>query len=239
MVKPLLIILYMMKYSEKIDVAFAFQNLDDLPDSFLCPAGREKPWGTGHAILSAKELIHEPFVVINGDDFYGQESFNVIADYYNNGGNQISMVAFRLDKTLSSHGAVTRGVCSIKSEKLSSVIETENIEKKENKILSNRDIAFNGSEPVSMNMWGFIPSLFNYLSEGFIEFLNAEGNELKSEYLIPSVINKLIQTNLEEVHVLKSNASWFGVTYREDQPLVKRKINELINSGIYPSHLFE
>ena len=227
------------KYSDKIDVAFAFQNLDDLPDSFICPAGREKPWGTGHAILSAKELIHEPFVVINGDDFYGQESFNVIADYYNNGGNQISMVAFRLDKTLSSHGAVTRGVCSIKSEKLSSVIETENIEKKENKILSNRDIAFNGSEPVSMNMWGFIPSLFNYLSEGFIEFLNAEGNELKSEYLIPSVINKLIQTNLEEVHVLKSNSSWFGVTYREDQPLVKRKINELINSGIYPSHLFE
>ena len=227
------------KYSEKIDVAFAFQNLDDLPDNFICPDGREKPWGTGHAILSAKELIHEPFVVINGDDFYGQESFNVIADYYNNGGDQISMVAFRLDKTLSSHGAVTRGVCNINSEKLTSVIETANIEKKGNKILSNRDIAFNGSEPVSMNMWGFLPSLFNYLSKGFMEFLNAEGNELKSEYLIPSVINKLIQTNLEEVHVLKSNSSWFGVTYREDQPLVKRKINELINSGIYPSHLFE
>ena len=227
------------KYSEKIDVAFAFQNLDDLPDNFICPDGREKPWGTGHAILSAKELIHEPFVVINGDDFYGQESFNVIADYYNNGGNQFSMVAFRLDKTLSSHGAVTRGVCNIKSEKLISVIETEDIEKKEKKILSNRDIAFNGSEPVSMNMWGFIPSLFNYLCEGFIEFLNAEGNELKSEYLIPSVINNLIQSNLEEVHVLKSNASWFGVTYREDKPVVKRKINELINSGIYPSHLFE
>ena len=101
------------KYSEKIDIAFAFQNLDDLPDSFLCPDGREKPWGTGHAILSAKELIDAPFVVINGDDFYGQESFNVIADYYNNGGNQISMVAFRLDKTLSSNGEVTRGVCSI------------------------------------------------------------------------------------------------------------------------------
>ena len=227
------------KYSEKIDIAFAFQNLDDLPDSFLCPDGREKPWGTGHAILSAKELIDDPFVVINGDDFYGQESFNVIADYYNNGGNQISMVAFRLDKTLSSHGAVTRGVCSIKSEKLSSVIETENIEKKENKILSNRDITFNGSEPVSMNMWGFLPSLFNYLSKGFIEFLNADGNELKSEYLIPSVINNLIQNKLEEIHVLRSNASWFGVTYKQDKPEVKRKINELITSEIYPSHLFE
>ena len=227
------------KYSEKIDIAFAFQNLDDLPDSFLCPDGREKPWGTGHAILSAKELIDDPFVVINGDDFYGQESFNVIADYYNNGGNQFSMVAFRLDKTLSSHGAVTRGVCDIKSKKLISVIETEDIEKKEKKILSNRDITFKGSEPVSMNMWGFLPSLFNYLSKGFIEFLNAEGNELKSEYLIPSVINNLIQNKLEEIHVLRSNASWFGVTYKQDKPEVKRKINELINSGIYPSHLFE
>ena len=227
------------KYSEKIDIAFAFQNLDDLPDSFLCPDGREKPWGTGHAILSAKELIDDPFVVINGDDFYGQESFNVIADYYNNGGNQFSMVAFRLDKTLSSHGAVTRGVCNIKSEKLISVIETEDIEKKEKKILSNRDITFKGSEPVSMNMWGFLPSLFNYLSKGFIEFLNAEGNELKSEYLIPSVINNLIQNKLEEIHVLRSNASWFGVTYKQDKPEVKRKINELINSEIYPSHLFE
>ena len=227
------------KYSEKIDIAFAFQNLDDLPNSFLCPDGREKPWGTGHAILSAKELIDDPFVVINGDDFYGQESFNVIADYYNNGGNQFSMVAFRLDKTLSSHGAVTRGVCDIKSKKLISVIETEDIEKKEKKILSNRDITFKGSEPVSMNMWGFLPSLFNYLSKGFIEFLNAEGNELKSEYLIPSVINNLIQNKLEEIHVLRSNASWFGVTYKQDKPEVKRKINELINSEIYPSHLFE
>ena len=227
------------KYSEKIDIAFAFQNLDDLPDSFLCPDGREKPWGTGHAILSAKELIDDPFVVINGDDFYGQESFNVIADYYNNGGNQFSMVAFRLDKTLSSHGAVTRGVCDIKSKKLISVIETEDIEKKEKKILSNRDITFKGSEPVSMNMWGFLPSLFNYLSKGFIEFLNAEGNELKSEYLIPSVINNLIQNKLEEIHVLRSNAFWFGVTYKQDKPEVKRKINELINSEIYPSHLFE
>ena len=227
------------KYSEKIDIAFAFQNLDDLPDSFLCPDGREKPWGTGHAILSAKELIDDPFVVINGDDFYGQESFNVIADYYNNGGKQFSMVAFRLDKTLSSHGAVTRGVCDIKSKKLISVIETEDIEKKEKKILSNRDITFKGSEPVSMNMWGFLPSLFNYLSKGFIEFLNAEGNELKSEYLIPSVINNLIQNKLEEIHVLRSNASWFGVTYKQDKPEVKRKINELITSEIYPSHLFE
>jgi len=227
------------KYSKRIDVEFAFQEVSNLPGGFTSPDGREKPWGTGHAILSAKELIREPFVVINGDDFYGRESFNVIADYYITGGNQFSMVAFRLDRTLSSHGAVTRGVCSTEQEKLSSVIETEDIEEKDNIILSNRDILFDGSEPVSMNMWGFTPSLFTYLSKGLIDFLNAEGNELKSEYLIPSVINDLIQNKLEDVHVLRSNASWFGVTYKDDKPVVKRKINELINSGIYPSHLFE
>ena len=227
------------KYSKRIDVEFAFQEVSSLPSGFTSPDGREKPWGTGHAILSAKELIREPFVVINGDDFYGRESFNVIADYYITGGNQFSMVAFRLDRTLSSHGAVTRGVCSTEKEKLNSVIETEDIEEKDNIILSNRDISFDGSEPVSMNMWGFTPSLFTYLSKGFVDFLNAEGNELKSEYLIPSVINDLIQNKLEDVHVLRSNASWFGVTYKDDKPVVKRKINELINSGIYPSHLFE
>ena len=227
------------KYSKRIDVEFAFQEVSSLPSGFTSPDGREKPWGTGHAILSAKELIREPFVVINGDDFYGRESFNVIADYYITGGNQFSMVAFRLDRTLSSHGAVTRGVCSTEKEKLNSVIETEDIEEKDNIILSNRDILFDGSEPVSMNMWGFTPSLFTYLSKGFVDFLNAEGNELKSEYLIPSVINNLIQNKLEDVHVLRSNASWFGVTYKEDKPVVKRRINELINSGIYPSHLFE
>ena len=227
------------KYSKRIDVEFAFQEVSNLPSGFTSPDGREKPWGTGHAILSAKELIREPFVVINGDDFYGRESFNVIADYYITGGNQFSMVAFRLDRTLSSHGAVTRGVCSTEKEKLNSVIETEDIEEKDNIILSNRDISFDGSEPVSMNMWGFTPSLFTYLSKGFVDFLNAEGNELKSEYLIPSVINDLIQKKLEVVHVLRSNASWFGVTYKDDKPVVKRKINELIKSGIYLSHLFE
>ena len=227
------------KYSKRIDVEFAFQEVSNLPSGFTSPDGREKPWGTGHAILSAKELIREPFVVINGDDFYGRESFNVIADYYITGGNQFSMVAFRLDKTLSAHGAVTRGVCSTEKEKLNSIIETEDIEEKDNIILSNRDISFDGSEPVSMNMWGFTPSLFTYLSKGFVDFLNAEGNELKSEYLIPSVINNLIQDKVIDVHVLRSNASWFGVTYKNDKPVVKRKINELIKSSIYPSHLFE
>ena len=225
------------KYLGKFAVEFAFQDIGDLPNGFSCPSGREKPWGTGQAILSARNLINEPFVVINGDDYYGQESFKVIADYYNNGGAQFSMVAFRLDKTLSDFGPVTRGVCNVENDKLDTVVETENLEKKGNYISTDRDIALDGSEPVSMNMWGFTPSLFNYLHEDFVNFLNDEGGELKSEFLIPTVINNLVQNNQEEVYVLRSNASWFGVTYKEDKPFVVNKIQELINLGIYSSPL--
>ena len=225
------------KYLGKFAVEFAFQDIDDLPNGFSCPSGREKPWGTGQAILSARNLINEPFVVINGDDYYGQESFKVIADYYNNGGAQFSMVAFRLDKTLSDFGPVTRGVCNVENDKLDTVVETENLKKKDNYISTNRNITLDGSEPVSMNMWGFTPSLFNYLHEDFVNFLNDEGDELKSEFLIPTVINNLVQNNQEEVYVLRSNASWFGVTYKEDKPFVINKIQELIHSGIYSSPL--
>ena len=225
------------KYLGKFTVEFAFQDIHDLPNGLSCPNGREKPWGTGQAILSARNLINEPFVVINGDDYYGQESFKVIADYYNNGGAQFSMVAFRLDKTLSDFGPVPRGVCNVENDKLDTVVETENLEKKGNYISTNRNITLDGSEPVSMNMWGFTPSLFNYLHEEFVNFLNDEGDELKSEFLIPTVINNLVQNNQEEVYVLRSNASWFGVTYKEDKPFVISKIQELINSGIYSSPL--
>lgn len=225
------------KYLGKFAVEFAFQDIDNLPNGFSCPNGREKPWGTGQAILSASNLINEPFVVINGDDYYGQESFKVIADYYNNGGAQFSMVAFRLDKTLSDFGPVTRGVCNVENDKLDTVVETENLEKKGNYISTNRNITLDGSEPVSMNMWGFTPSLFNYLHEDFVNFLNDEGDELKSEFLIPTVINNLVQNNQEEVYVLRSNASWFGVTYKEDKPFVINKIQELINSEIYSTPL--
>ena len=225
------------KYLGKFTVEFAFQDIDDLPNGFSCPSEREKPWGTGQAILCARNLINEPFVVINGDDYYGQESFKVIADYYNNGGAQFSMVAFRLDKTLSDFGPVTRGVCNVENDKLDTVVETENLKKKDNYISTNRNITLDGSEPVSMNMWGFTPSLFNYLHEDFVNFLNDEGNELKSEFLIPTVINNLVQNNQEEVYVLRSNASWFGVTYKEDKPFVINKIQELINSEIYSTPL--
>ena len=226
------------KYSGKIQVEFAFQDLHDLPDGFTCPEGRNKPWGTGHAILAAADLIHEPFVAINGDDFYGRESFKVVADYYLSGADDFSMVAFQLDKTLSTFGGVTRGLCTVKKEKLDTVIETGELQRTEQGVTSDRNIKLDGSEPVSMNVWGFTPVLFKYLKTMFVEFLNDEGNELKSEYLIPSVVNDLIKSGREDVHVLRSASSWFGITYKDDRPFVMREIQKLIDSGTYPKQLF-
>ena len=227
------------KYTDKIQIEFTFQDLNDLPDGFSCPEGREKPWGTGHAILSAADVIHEPFVAINGDDFYGRESFKVVADYYNQGANHFSMVAFQLNKTLSAFGGVTRGLCTLNNGKLDTVIETGNLQKKDNGILSDRDIDLDGSESVSMNVWGFTPILFEYLRDMFVEFLKNEGNELKSEYLIPTVVNDLVQRGKEDVHVLYSTASWFGVTYKEDSLFVKGEIQKLVDAGVYPEPLFD
>jgi dTDP-glucose pyrophosphorylase len=226
------------KYAGKIEVEFAFQDLNDLPDEFSCPEGRVKPWGTAHAILSAADKINEPFVAINGDDFYGQESFKVVADYYGNGANDFSMVAFQLDKTLSTFGGVTRGLCTLKDGKLDTVIETDNLQKIGSNVSSNRDIELDGSEPVSMNVWGFTPILFDYLKTKFVAFLHEEGQEMKSEFLIPSVVNELIQKRKEEVHVLRSGAKWFGVTYKEDKPFVQGEIQKLVEGGVYPEKLF-
>ena len=226
------------KYSGKIQVEFAFQDLHDLPGGFTCPEGRKKPWGTGHAILAAADLIHEPFVAINGDDFYGRESFKVVADYYLSGADDFSMVAFQLDKTLSTFGGVTRGLCTVKEGKLDTVIETGELQRKEQGVTSDRNIKLDGSEPVSMNVWGFTPVLFKYLKTMFVGFLNDEGNELKSEYLIPSVVNDLIKSGREDVHVLRSASSWFGVTYKDDRPFVMGEIQKLIDRGTYPKQLF-
>ena len=226
------------KYEGQIQVEFAFQDLNDLPDEFTCPEGREKPWGTGHAIFSARNVINEPFVAINGDDFYGRESFKVVADYYRKGANSFSMVAFKLDKTLSSFGGVTRGLCTVNDEKLNTVIETADLQKTDYGVSSNRDIELDGSEPVSMNVWGFTPILFKYLEGKFVEFLSENGTEMKSEYLIPSVVNELIQSGQETVHVLRSGATWFGVTYKEDKPYVESEIEKLVNKGEYPGKLF-
>ena len=226
------------KYSGEVQVEFAFQELDNLPNGFFCPVGREKPWGTGHAILTTKDLIQEPFVAINGDDFYGLESFKVVAEYYQNGGADFSMVAFQLDNTLSDFGSVTRGLCTLNGDKLDTVIETDGLQMSSDGMKSDRKIVLSGKEPVSMNVWGFTPDLFFYLESMFIEFLEKEGKELKSEYLIPSVVNTLIQSDQKSVQTLHSSAKWFGVTYKEDKPYVTEQIKKLIDNGNYPKKLF-
>ena len=226
------------KYKSKIKVEYAFQALNDLPGDFTPPEGREKPWGTGQAILTAENLISEPFTVINGDDFYGAESFKVAADYYNSNQDDFSMVAFRMDRTLSKFGGVTRGVCTVAENKLTDITETEGLKKVEEKVVSDSSKSFDGSEPVSMNMWGFTPRLFTYLNEMFVEFLTENGKEMKSEFLIPTVVNDLIQSNREHISIVESPASWFGVTYKDDKPFVVEQIQKLIDDGEYPENLF-
>ena len=226
------------KYKDKIRVEFAFQDLNDLPEGFLCPEGRVKPWGTGHAILTASQLIHEPFVAINGDDFYGRESFEIVADYYQDKNATYSMVAFQLDKTLSEFGGVTRGLCTVKNDLLDTVIETGELKRSESGVSSDRDIQLDGSEPVSMNVWGFTPDLFDHLRAMFVDFLHKEGDEMKSEYLIPTVINNLIRSGEKDIHVLRTGSKWFGVTYKEDKPFVTEQVQSLVNHGVYPKQLF-
>ena len=226
------------KYQDRIKVEFAFQDLNDLPQGFTCPEGRIKPWGTGHAILTASELIQEPFVAINGDDFYGYESFKIVADYYQGEGATFSIVAFQLDKTLSEFGGVTRGLCTVRTDLLDTVVETGDLMRTEDGISSDREIELDGSEPVSMNVWGFTPDLFKHLKAMFIDFLDKEGGEMKSEYLIPTVVNNLIRSGQKQVHVLRTSSKWFGVTYKEDKPFVSQQIQELIDDDTYPKQLF-
>ena len=228
------------KYSNKIDIEFAFQELNNVPIGFVCPDNRIKPWGTGHAVLSGSEFINESFVVINGDDFYGFDTFKIIADYYKNGGNTFSMVAFELGRTLSDFGSVTRGLCTVTSNYLETVIETGDLKRNNHGyISSDRGIKFNGTELVSMNVWGFTSDLFGHLYQMFNHFMKQKGNELKSEFLIPEVVNELIQKKTKKVFVLKTSSEWFGVTYKKDKPIVIQKIKDLIDKGAYPKKLFQ
>ena len=227
------------KYEDKIKVEIVYQDLHDLPNSFSCPKDRSKPWGTGHAILAARNVISEPFAAINGDDFYGRESFKIISDHYSSMNSGFAMAAFQLDKTLSDYGSVSRGICEQNLNQLVTVVETHGIKKSSSgNIECDRDISLLGNELVSMNMWGFMPSIFDHLEKMFNEFLDENISDLKSEFLIPSVVNDLIEKNIEKVQVLKTKSTWFGVTYIEDKPFVKNQIKELIQTGIYPEKLF-
>jgi len=225
------------KFKDRIDVEHVYQSLDQVPKSFSVPNIRKKPWGTGHAILSAKNAISGPFLAINGDDFYGRQSFQVASNFYQNEENKFCMVSFKLENTLSEFGGVSRGVCDSFNRQLVSVEETHNIEKKDGEIRSNEKI-FHGDELVSMNMWGFGIQVFGYLEERFKHFLNKYGNEEKSEFLIPGVVSDLIKERAESVDMLTSSEKWFGVTFPEDKKNVSESILKLTSDGVYPEKLF-
>ena len=226
------------KYAGKIQVYFVLQELNALPNGFLCPKGRKLPWGTGHAILSASNLIKEPFCVINADDFYGRESFKKIIEFFSKDSKNLSMVYFKLGRTLSPFGGVSRAICKLNNGFLMNLIEKENIQNNNGIITSNNTSKIDARAPVSLNMWGLRPFIFDHLEEMFIKFINKNGEDLNSEFLIPTVINNLIQTQREKVFALNSNSNWFGITHKEDISFVGSEIQKIVDNGGYPKELF-
>ncbi len=233
------------KLKGKIEVEYVFQELDNLPDGFTLPEGREKPWGTAHAILVAKDAIKEPFCALNADDFYGFKAYQVMADFLKNSkdNNEFSMVGYHLNNTLSDFGSVSRGICDVdENQNLRKIVETTKILKKDDQIIFIEDDgsvkSLTGKEIASMNMWGFKPSIFETLEQKFTDFLKTEINKPKSEMYIPSVVFEMIGDKTATVKVLEANSPWFGVTYKEDKPFVIEKLNALIGKGDYPEKLW-
>ena len=234
------------KYENHIPVEVVFQALDNLPEGFVCPEGRTKPWGTNHAVLMGKDVIKEPFAVINADDFYGRNSFEVIAKELSTPKDRkgdYCMVGFRVGNTMSESGSVARGVCENKDGYLTTVVERTAIAYNEKHEISFTDE--NGVvqtlEPdtlVSMNMWGFTPDYFRFSEDYFKTFLNENINNLKAEFYIPTMVNILITGQRATVKMLSSTSKWFGVTYANDRESVVEKLQALHNCGEYPEKLF-
>ncbi|GLB24444.1 nucleotidyltransferase [Lacrimispora xylanolytica] len=239
------------KRIEKVaPVFYAYQELDDLPRGFTKPADRTKPWGTGQAILCAKEVIHEPFAVINADDYYGKEGFVKIHDYLINHMDteatpyDICMAGFVLGNTLSENGGVTRGICQVDENGiLKEVTETYELQRSGEEAKGRRDggetVLVPLTQNVSMNMWGLSPEFLEELERGFPVFLNeVKEGDIKSEYLLPKIIDKLVQNHEAKVRVLETKDRWFGVTYKEDKEAVAASIKALISEGVYKTPLF-
>lgn len=230
------------RYEDKVDVHYAFQQLNDLPDRSSVPAGRTKPWGTAHAVRAARNAIREPFAVINADDFYGREAYEHMAlhlkDHTASDRLSSSMVGYVLKNTLSPHGTVNRGICKIENDKLKGVEEFTQIEVDDDGVLRGEDLSGQRVELsedaiVSMNFWGFSPNLFTPLEAGFERFLSERGNEPTAEYYLPCLIDELIRTGQTECPVLRTESPWFGVTYPEDKARVVASIAKLTDAGVY------
>ena len=237
------------KYEGHVPCELCFQSIEDLPEGFKVPEGRQKPWGTNHAVLMAKDIIKEPFCVINCDDFYNRDCFKVIGKFLSElpegSKNRYAMVGFRVGNTLSENGTVARGICSKDAnENLQTVVERTEIERHDGNVQYKDEngewVTVADNTPVSMNVWGFTPDYFEYSEAYFKEFLSDPANmtNLKAEFFIPLMVNKLINEKTATVQVLDTTSKWFGVTYAADRDSVVAKIQKLIDEGVYPNKLF-
>ncbi|MFZ0743338.1 MAG: sugar phosphate nucleotidyltransferase [Terracidiphilus sp.] len=231
------------RFEKRIAVEYVFQEIGKLVPGFQVPAGRTKPWGTTHAILMAANTIHEPFAVINSDDFYGPDSYRALAHHLQSGSPDYAMVGYVLRNTLSDFGTVARGVCKVDDAGfLQEIVELKGIEREGGHAINSDTEGqvrkLTGDEVVSMNMWGFMPQVFSQLREEFQKFLKLNGADLTAECYIPSTVNDLMSTGQARVRVLRSSDSWFGVTYREDRHHAVESIRRLVDGGYYPKRLW-
>lgn len=232
------------RFSDRIEVGYAFQKLDDLPAPFSVPEGRAKPWGTAHAVRAARDVVKEPFAVINADDFYGRDAYRAAATFLlDPTPSHYAMVGYPLENTLSDHGEVNRGICSRDaSGLLTNVEEYVNISRGEDGVVrgtaldGERKVIADGT-PVSMNFWAFTPDFFLHLESHFTSFLESQGDGGKTECYIPTVVDALIRSGVADCRVLDTSSHWFGVTYPDDKPHVVASINRLISEGEYPASL--
>jgi len=234
------------KYDGHVPVDVVFQGIDSLPEGFSVPEGRTKPWGTNHAVLMAKDAIREPFAVINADDYYGAESFKLLADFLRSVDgkkNEYCMVGFKIENTLSENGGVSRGLCEVNAKGfLTGVTECHGIQFKEGNLIQvadGKEMPFPEGAAVSMNMWGFTPDYFEYSQKALLAFLTEHGKELKSEFYIPTVVNDLINDGTVTLKVIETPDRWFGVTFAADRPATVARFAELTRQGIYPTPLFK
>lgn len=229
------------RYEEMVDVDYVFQELDALPDGMTVPDGRTKPWGTGHAILVAETAIKEPFGVINADDFYGRDAYEQLAAFLSQSlPNRVhAMVGYKMRNTLSEHGTVSRGVCQKSREGYLQKVEEVTAISKTAEGACAGEKKFSGNEIVSMNLWGFQPGIFKALQSQFETFYQQHGQEAKSEFYIPFVVDEEIASGRAKVLVLETDSKWTGVTYREDKPGVEKFIQQLTEKGAYPRNLFQ
>ncbi len=222
------------RIEKKIDVDYAFQELDKLPVGFSVPDDREKPWGTGHAVLCCKDFVNQPFAAINADDFYGPSAYRQINNCLAKQNCNYCMVGFRLKNTLTDNGTVARGICETdESSHLTNITEITNIKDCSYKDENGKKIILPPDTVVSMNMWGFTTDLFDYLEEGFNKFLNEKINVPKSEYFLPFQIDELIKKGKKQVDMLVAEDKWYGMTYKEDKPVVKAALAEMTKKGLY------